>query len=113
MFPFLFLISVSIPEFSPDLVSVAAAPQGHEGRGRIFLLQPRCLGLAESRVWGGRWDRGVPSPSAQLGCGLGVEKALGTMAGKWDLTAGALNPSLPLHGQDWGHFRAWGRGQKW
>lgn len=97
------LVPVSIPGFSPHSVSVTAAPQGH--KGRIFLLQPQSPGLAGSRGlgWGLDWD--VPAPSAQLGWGVGVEKALGTRAGKWDLTPGSLNPSLPSHGQDWGHFR--------
>lgn len=43
------LISVSVPGLSPDLGSVTAAPQGHEGR--VF-LQPQCQGLAESRGLG-------------------------------------------------------------
>lgn len=37
------------------------------------------------------WDEDGPSPAAQLG----LEKALGTIAGKWDLTVGFLMPSLP------------------
>lgn len=69
------LISVSVSRFG----GCHCCPAGTRGRGGFSWVWQRA----------GFWDRGVPSPSAQLGCGVGVEKAA-----KWDLTPGSFNPCL-------------------